>query len=87
MEQFQPAVEPCRTDVARIADLPPSPVISDDKYDADNDSEYLPNLGGAEMGATIRWKQTEFSLKQFAKRIMQPKSSTFNKWNKVCATG
>jgi hypothetical protein len=44
-------------------------------------------LGGAEGKAPISLKQTEFSLKQFAKRMGQPNFSTFNKWKKVWVAG
>jgi hypothetical protein len=38
-KRFQPAAEPCRTDVAGIADLPPLPEISRDEFDADYESD------------------------------------------------
>jgi len=44
-------------------------------------------LGGAEGKPPISLKQTEFSLKQFAKRMGQPNYSTFNKWKKVWVAG
>jgi hypothetical protein len=44
-------------------------------------------LGGAEGKAPISLKQTEFSMKQFAKRMGQPNFSTFNKWKKVWVAG
>jgi hypothetical protein len=76
-------VEPRRTDIAGIADLPPLPEISYDQYDADYESDDSSDLGGAEGEAPISLKQTEFSLKQFAKRMGQPNFSAFNKWKKV----
>jgi hypothetical protein len=35
----------------------------------------------------ISLKQTEFSFKQFAKRMGQTLYSAFNKWKKVCVAG
>jgi len=86
-KRFQPAVEPRRTDVARITDLPPLPDISYDKYDSDYESDGLLDLGRAEGKAPIILKQTEFSLNQFATRMGQPNFSTFNKWKKVLVAG
>jgi hypothetical protein len=73
--------------VAGIADLPPLPEISNDELDADAESDDSSDLGGAECKAPIRLKQTEFSLKQFAKRMRQPIFSAFNKWKKVWVAG
>ena len=86
-KRFQPAVESRRTDVAGIADLPPLPEITYDEFDADAESDDLLDLGGAEGKAPISLKQTEFSLKQFAKRMGQPNCSTFNKWKKEWVAG
>jgi hypothetical protein len=44
-------------------------------------------LGGAEGKATFSLKQTEFSLKQYAKRMGQPNFSAFNKWKIVWVAG
>jgi hypothetical protein len=44
-------------------------------------------LGGAEGKAPISLKQTELSLKQFAKRMGQPNFSAFNKWKEVWVAG
>jgi len=82
-KRFQPAVEPPRTEVAGIADLPPLPEISYDKLDADYESDDSLDLGGAEGKAPISLKQTEFSLKQFAKRMGQRNFSALNEWKKV----
>jgi len=87
MKQFQPAAELRRTDVAGIADLSPLPEISYDKFDADYGSDDSLDMGGAEGKAPISLKQTDFSLKQFAKRMGQPNFSTFNKWKKVWVAG
>jgi len=82
-KQFQMAAEPRKTDVGGIADLPPFPEISDDKFDADYESDDSSDLGRAEGKAPINLKQTESSSKQFAKRMGQPNFSAFNKWKKV----
>ena len=86
-KRFQPAAEPRRTDVAGIADLPPLPEISYDEFDADYESDDSSDLGGAEGKAPTSLKQTEFCLKQFAKRMGQPNFSAFNKWKKVRVAG
>jgi len=61
--------------------------ISYDQYDAQYESDKSLDLGGAEGQAAIGLKQTESSLKQFAKRMRQPNFSTFNKWKKVWVAG
>jgi len=66
---FQPVADPHRTDVAGIADLSQLPEIFYDQYDADYESDNLSDLGGAQGIAPISLKQTEFSLKQFAKMM------------------
>jgi len=86
-KRFQPAAELRRIDVAGIADLPPLPQISYDQYDEDDESDDSSDLGGAAAKAPISLKQTEFSLKQFAKRMGQPNFSAFNKWKKVWVAG
>jgi hypothetical protein len=73
--------------VAGIADLPPLPEISCDEFDADAESDDSSDLGGDEGKAPISLKQTEFSLKQFGKRMGQPNFSAFNKWKKVWVAG
>jgi hypothetical protein len=73
--------------VAVIGDLPPLPDISDDKFDTDAESEYLSYLSGAEGKAPISLKRTEFSLKQFVKRMGQPNVSAINKWKNVWVAG
>jgi hypothetical protein len=87
MKRFQLAVEPRRTDVTGIPDMPPLPEISYDKFDSDAESDDSSDLGGADCKAPISLKQTEFSLKQFAKRMGQPNFSAFNKWKKVWVAG
>ena len=73
--------------MAGIADLHTVAEISNDEFDADAESNYSSGLGGAEGTAPISLKQTEFSLKQFAKRIGQANLSAFNKWKKVRVAG
>jgi len=58
-----------KTDVARIADLPPLPKISCNEYDAGDVCNDSLDLGGAEVEPPIRLKQTEFSVEQSAIRI------------------
>jgi len=87
MKQFLPAVEPRKTDEAGIAGLPPLQQISYDEYDADYESDSSSDFGGTEGKAPISLKQTEFSLKQFAKRMGKPNFSTFNKCKKVRVAG
>jgi len=62
-KRLQPPAEPRKTDVTGIADLPPLPELSYDKYDAAEEIDDSSDLGGAEAKATITRKQTEFSLK------------------------
>jgi len=57
--------------------------MSYEQYDAADESDDLSDLGGAEGKPPISLKQTEFSLKEFAKRMGQPNFSAFNKWKKV----
>jgi hypothetical protein len=45
------------------------------------------DMGGAEGKARISLKQTELSLKKFAKRMGHSNFSTFNKWKKVWVAG
>jgi hypothetical protein len=61
--------------------------MSYDEFDADAESDDSLDLGGAEGEAPISLKQTEVSLKQFAKRMGQPNFSAFNKWKKVWVLG
>jgi hypothetical protein len=74
--RFQLRAKPCRTD---IADLPLLQEISYDELDADYESDDTSHLGRAEGKAPISLKQTEFTLKQFAKSMGQPNFSAFNK--------
>jgi hypothetical protein len=73
--------------VAGIADLPPLPEISYDEVDADAEKDASSDLAGTEGKAPISLKQTEFSLKQFAKSLGQPNFRAFNKWKKVWVAG
>jgi hypothetical protein len=61
--------------------------MSSDEYHAADESHNLSDLGSAEGKLPISLKQTEFSLKQFAKRMGQPNFITFNKWKKVWVAG
>jgi hypothetical protein len=61
-------------------DLPPLPGVRCDEYDANDENDALSDLGGAEGKPPISLMETEFSLKQFAKKIGQPNYSAFNKW-------
>ena len=79
--------EPRETDVTRIAELPPLLELSYDEYDADDESDDPSDLGGAEGKPPVGLKQTEFSLKQFAKRMGQANYSLFNQWKKVWVAG
>jgi len=85
--QFLLPVEPRNTDVARIVDLPQLPQISYNDYDADDGSDDLLNLGGAEGKPPVSLKQTKFSLKQFAKWMGQANYSAFINWIKVRVAG
>jgi hypothetical protein len=67
--------------------LPPLPTIFYDEYDADYGRDSLWDCGGAKGEARISLNETEFSLKQFGKWIMQPNLSTVNKWKKVWVAG
>jgi len=78
MKRFQPAAKPRRIDFEGIAELPPLPEIAYDKFDADYQGDDPSDWCGAESKAPISLKQTEFSLKQFAKWMGQPNFSTFN---------
>ena len=80
-------MEPRKADVAGIANLPPLPDISYDKFDADDESDHSSDFGRAEGNAPISLKQMEFSLKQFTKRMGQLNFSAFNKWKKVWVAG
>ena len=75
------------TAVAGIADMPPSPEISYEEFDADYESDDSSDLGRAEGKAPISLKQTEFSLKQFANRMGQPNFRMFNMWQNVWVAG
>ena len=75
-------MEPRKTDVAKITDLPPLPEIFYDQYDADDDSDDSAGLGGGEGKPPVSMKETKISLKQLAKRMGQANYSVFNKWKK-----
>jgi hypothetical protein len=52
-------------------------------YDADDKTYDLTDLGGLDEKPLNHLTQTEFPLKQFAKRTVQANYSVFNKWKKV----
>ena len=68
-------------------DMPPIPDIPNDDYDADDDCDTGSDLDGAEGKPLLSLKQTEFSLKQFAKRLRQANYCACNKWNHVRVAG
>jgi len=86
-KRIQQPAEPWKADVVRIAELPPLLDLSYDDYDADDESNDSSHLGGAEGKLPISLEQTEFSLRQFAKRMGQANYSVFNKWKKVWVAG
>ena len=57
--------------------------MSYDEYDAADGSDDSSDLGVAEGKLPISLKQTEFSFKQFARRMGQANYSAFDKWEKV----
>jgi hypothetical protein len=65
--------------VVGIADLPPLSEISYDEFDGDAESDDSSDLAGGEGKAPTTVQQTDFSLKQFAKRMGQRNFSVFNK--------
>jgi len=87
MKQLLPPAKPRTPDVARIADLPRLPEISYDNYDGDDQSDDSLDLGGAEGKPPVGLKQTQFSLKHFAKRMWQVNYSVLNKWKKEWVAG
>jgi len=82
-KRFQLPAELPKTDDASIAELPPSPGMSHDDCDADDESDDSSDLGGAEGKLPVSLKQTEFSLKQFGKRMGHANYSWFNKCKKI----
>jgi len=67
------------THVAGIADLTSLLEISYNECYAYDESNDQLGLGGTEGKPPISLQQTEFSLKQFTKRMGQANYSTFNK--------
>jgi len=86
-KHIQQPAEPRKTDVARIAELPPLLEMSYNDYDADDESDDSSDLGGAPGKPPVSLKQTEFFLKQFAKRMGQANYSAFHKWKTVWVAG
>jgi hypothetical protein len=68
MKRFQTAVESCWTDVVGIVELSLLPDISYDEFDVQYESNDSSDFGGVERKAPTSLKQTEFSLKQWAKK-------------------
>jgi hypothetical protein len=60
---FQLPAEPQKTDVARIAELPPLLEMSYDQYDTVDESDHSSDLCGAQDKQPVSLKETEFSLK------------------------
>jgi len=87
MKRIQAQAELRITAVAGIADLPWLLEISQNEYKAEVKCEDSSDLGVAEGKASISLKQTEFSLKQFGKKMGQPNYIAFNKWKKVSVAG
>jgi hypothetical protein len=82
-KRFLPPAEQWIPGVAAIVDMPSLPDMSYDEYDAVDESQDSSDLGSAEGKPPISLKQTEFSLKHFAKKMGQPNIRAFNKWRKV----
>jgi len=68
-------------------DLPPLLEMSNDEYDAADESDNSLDMGSAEVKPPISLKQTEYSLKKFGKGMGQAKDSVVNKWKKVWVAG
>jgi hypothetical protein len=63
------------------------PEISYKEYDGDDESDDSSDLGGVEGKPPVSLKQTEFSLKQFAKWRSQANYRAFNMWKKKWVAG
>jgi hypothetical protein len=61
--------------------------MSYDEYHAADESDDCLDSGGAEGKPPLSLKQTEFSLKQFAKRMGQLNFGAFQEWKKVWVAG
>jgi hypothetical protein len=57
------------------------------EYDTTDKSDNLSALGSADSKPPMSLKQTEFSLKQFAKGTRQANHIALNKWKIVCGVG
>jgi len=86
-KRFLPPAAQWKKAVRMIVDLLPIPDICYDNYDADDESDDSLDFGGAEGKPLVSLKQTEFSLKQFAKRMRQANHSAYNNWKKVWVAG
>jgi len=83
MKCFQPPVKRRNTDVVGIAYLPSMPELSYNECDAAEETDDSSDMAGVQGKPQISPKQTEFSLKQFAKRMGQSNYTAFNKRKKV----
>ena len=61
--------------------------MSFDNYDAGGERDDWSDLGAAEGKPLLSLRQTEFYLRQFAKRMGQANYRVFNKWKKVGQLG
>jgi len=86
-KRFQPVAELPRTDVPGNANVPPTPEISYDEYDADSERDISADMGDAEARAPISLSRMDFSLKQLPKQLWRPNFCTFNKWKRVWVAG
>jgi len=84
---MQLPVELHKTDIAGIANLTGLSDMSCDKYETDDETNYLSDLRGAEANRPVSLKQSEFSLTQFSKSMGQANYSVFREWKKVWVVG
>jgi len=71
-KRFQPPWDPRTTDVALIAELPPLPEMSYNKYDADDESADSSDLGGAEVNRQSAWSKRNSPWGNFPKWWCRP---------------
>lgn len=83
IDNFHPAVELDKIDIAGIGSGPPVAERSEDELDPDEESDIVLDFGSTEGKFLDSLKGTEFSLKQVAKRTRQHNSSSMNKGKKV----
>jgi len=87
VKQFELPREPQITDVIGIIALPPLLRYCRVVWDADDQSNILSDLGSVGPKAQLSQMHTEFSLKQYAKRMEQPIYSAFHKQKKELVAG